>query len=352
MSRILQIEKEMLAFLKTIPVGVTPGIQIQAAQKGQKVLDVRWGETFSYYDLASLTKPLFMTMASAYAFERLKFDLDQDIQVYYPKFPYTGIKVRQLLNHTSHLAAYAPFYKDMVSTLSKSQLDLLLEKAFELPLDAGSKCVYSDIGYWVLAKVLESVFELSLAEIWSLTQAYFYPQIEGLHFCIDNKNKYSKQVYAPTARCGWRGRLIQGEVHDEHAYLLNGVAPHAGLFGSIDEVVWAGLVIRGQMIGMGRKVLRQKTSQVFFERSIPEAQGDWALGLMLPTPGFSSSGQYFSPSSVGHLGFTGVSLWFDPLQDLVVAILSNRVFYGRDNKEFNHWRPLIHDKIVELLKKY
>jgi CubicO group peptidase (beta-lactamase class C family) len=352
MLRVLQIEKEMLAFLNTIPVGVTPGIQIQAVQKGQRVLDVRWGETYSYYDLASLTKPLFTVMAACYAYERFHLDLDQEVQMYFKEFPYRGIYVRQLLNHTSHLAAYAPFFLKLSPVPSPSNYQQLLNLAFELPLEVSQKSIYSDIGFWVLGKVLMNVFDRPLYDIWEIVQSYFYPQVEGLHFCVSNKSKYEAQSYAPTARCPWRERLIQGEVHDEHAFLMEGVAPHAGLFGSIDDVVWAMLSIRAQIIGIGRKLIKQKTAQLFFNRSIPVSQGDWAFGFMLPTQGSSSCGQYFSPVSVGHLGFTGVSTWFDPTQDLIVTILSNRVFYGRENKEFNQWRPLLHDKVVELLRKY
>jgi CubicO group peptidase (beta-lactamase class C family) len=352
MSRFLQIEKEMLSFLKTIPVGVTPGLQIQAIQKGQRVLDVRWGETYAYYDLASLTKPLFTTLACAYAFEKLNLDLDQEVKTYDLEFPYTGVTVKSLLNHTSHLPAYAPFYKSMAPQPTKENYHKLLQQAFELPLEVSQKAIYSDIGFWVLGKVLEIKFEKPLIEIWKTIQAYFYPHIEGLHFCVNNKPKYASDSYAPTARCPWRERLIQGEVHDEHAFLMEGVAPHAGLFGSIDDVMWAMLSVRAQIIGIGRKLLKQKTSQIFFERSIPPSQGDWALGFMLPTEGASSAGKYFSLSSVGHLGFTGVSTWFDPSQDLIVTILSNRAFYGRDNKDFNQWRPLLHDKTVELLRRY
>jgi len=352
MLRVLQIEKEMIAFLKTIPVGVTPGVQIQAVQKGQRVLDVKWGETYSFYDLASLTKPLFSVMAACYAYERLNLDLECEVQTYFKEFPYTGIKVKQLLNHTSHLAAYAPFFQKFPPNPTEGSYNQLLDLAFELPLEVSQKSIYSDIGYWVLGEVLIRVFEQPLYEIWKTVQSYFYPQVEGLHFCVSNKPKYDGNTYAPTSRCPWRERLIQGEVHDEHAFLMGGVAPHAGLFGSIDDVMWAMLSIRAQMIGIGRKLLKKKTAHLFFDRSIPESQGDWALGFMLPTQGSSSCGQYFAPSSVGHLGFTGVSSWFDPTQDLIVTILSNRVFYGRDNKEFNQWRPLIHDKVVELLRKY
>jgi serine-type D-Ala-D-Ala carboxypeptidase len=352
MSRIFQIEKEMMAFLKTIPVGVTPGLQIQALQKGQKVLDLRWGETYSYYDLASITKALFTSMAFAYAFDQGKVDLNQKVTFYYPIFPHKEIEVKDLLTHTSGLEAYYPFYEELQPLPQLDSYEILLQKTFQLPLGSWQKSVYSDLGFLVLGRVLEHIFSLSLENIWSLVQNYFYPQVEGLHFCKGNQSLYRKNSYAPTTRCPWRETLIQGEVHDEHAWLLGGVAPHAGLFGSIDDLNWALLTIRAQIIGIGRKVLKQKTSQLFLSRSMPSTQGDWALGFMLPGKVGSSSGQYLSPQSVGHLGFTGVSFWFDPVHDLIISLLSNRVFYGRNNKEFNQWRPLIHDKVVEFIKKY
>ena len=89
------------------------------------------------------------------------------------------------------------------------------------------------------------------------------------------------------------------------------------------------------------------TARFFTQRAIPREAGDWALGLMMPALQSASCGRHFSERSVGHTGFTGTSLWYDPERDLLVSILSNRVYGGRENKAFLALRPQIHDWIVE-----
>src|SRR5262249_6059003 len=104
-----------------------------------------------------------------------------------------------------------------------------------------------------------------------------------------------QHFYAPTERCPWRGRLVQGEVHDENAWALGGLSSHAGLFGSIDDVSWYGLFLRSQLMGISKTFLKSRTVKVFTNRARSLGKGDWALGFMMPTPGSSSCGDYFRP---------------------------------------------------------
>jgi CubicO group peptidase (beta-lactamase class C family) len=140
-------------------------------------------------------------------------------------------------------------------------------------------------------------------------------------------------------------------VHDDNAWAFGGLSTHAGLFGSIDDLGWFALFMRSELKGYAKTSVKPKTAQFFASRSLPPGKGDWALGYMMPTPGNSSAGNYFSPFSIGHTGFTGTSLWYDPQADLSIAILSNRVFYGRENKEFATLRPQIHNWIIEGMKR-
>jgi CubicO group peptidase (beta-lactamase class C family) len=172
-----------------------------------------------------------------------------------------------------------------------------------------------------------------------------------LDFHLDNKPLFKKEHYAPTEECPWRHRLLQGEVHDENTWSLGGVSSHAGLFGTIEDLGWYVLHIRSQMMGIARYEIRQKTALLFSKRGVDEGKGDWALGFMMPTPGSSSCGQYFDLSSIGHTGFTGTSVWYDPKIDLAVCILSNRLVYGRENTKFKDLRPKIHNWLVEGLRK-
>ncbi|MCX7675441.1 MAG: beta-lactamase family protein [Bdellovibrionaceae bacterium] len=353
-----KLEAGLREFLDQIPVEVTPGLKVQVLYKGQMIINLSWRQTFLFYDLASLTKPLFTAMACALAVDRGRLDLEASVANWGQEFPFPQIRVRDLLSHCSGLPAYRPFFESeqVKSPDPKLYLKWLQLTFRELSVDAlkdERRCVYSDLGYWALIPILEDVFQKSLYQVW-LEEVWptFYPHLSGLHFCVDNHSPFAVESYAPTARCSWRQKLIQGEVHDEHAWLMGGVRTHAGLFGPIDDVSWAMLVIRNQYLGFGRKILKEKTSKLFFQRAVPREWGDWTLGFMLPSRPESSSGQFFADESIGHTGFTGTSVWFDPKRDLIVTILSNRVFYGRHENAFAKWRGPLHDYIVDLVKKF
>ncbi|MFN7454441.1 MAG: serine hydrolase domain-containing protein [Pseudobdellovibrionaceae bacterium] len=344
-------ERKLLAQIEPQIVGRTPGLQVQVHQTGRKIADLSVGDTYPYYDLASQTKIIFTVQALMWAFEEGKWDLETKISDKLSWFPFSEIKVIECLNHSSGLQWWAPFYEqlDLQKTRGQKWEDLKTKIA-EIPLEKKEKSVYSDLGFLVLGYFLEQIYDLPLIEVWNRTKEQFYPRL-SLDFHLDNQPKQPQRFYAPTERNDWRGKTLQGEVHDDNAWALGGVASHAGLFGSIDDVSWYGLFLRSQLKGISKTLIRQKTAQLFTARSLPLGKGDWALGYMMPTPGASTSGTYFSPYSIGHTGFTGTSFWYDPAQDLMVVILANRVLFGRDNHEFASLRPSIHNWVVEGLRR-
>lgn len=344
-------EKRVLSQLEQEIVGATPGVQIQAHAHGKKILDISAGETFPYYDLASLTKIIFTVQAMILAFEQGKWTFKSKVQEFCPWFPHAETLVVDLLNHSSGLSWWLPFYQNL--DLNSSVINRWTEGAKIIrssPLEPKETSVYSDVGFVMLGHVLESMYSLPLIEIWARLKEEFYPRTT-LDFHENNQPKSAPKHYAPTERCQWRGKIIQGEVHDDNTWAFGGVATHAGLFGSIDDLGWYGIFLRSQIKGISKTSIRAKTAQAFAQRARPPGKGDWALGYMMPTPGGSSSGDYFSPYSVGHTGFTGTSIWYDPATDISVAILSNRVFFGREKKEFTTLRPKIHNWIIEGFKR-
>ena len=179
------------------------------------------------------------------------------------------------------------------------------------------------------------------AERLALHDVFFHPGNRPIH---------ARHRYAPTERCPWRRRVMQGEVHDENAWALAGVAPHAGLFASLEGVSDWGLKLRAGCLALqSSRFPSSAMVRRFTGRRVPRAIGDWGLGFMKPSLGRATCGRYFSASSFGHTGFTGTSLWFDPVQDLLVVILSNRVHPTRKNQRFTEVRPLLHNWICELL---
>ena len=142
----------------------------------------------------------------------------------------------------------------------------------------------------------------------------------------------------------FRKRIVQGEVYDENASLMGGVAPHAGLFSTAAEVaIFAMLMLNG-----GAPILRRETVLMFTQRQNSPAGTSRALGWDGPSAP-SQSGKYFSPSSFGHLGYTGTSLWIDPERQLSVTLLTNRTWPDCTSQAIKEVRPRFHDAVVEAL---
>jgi CubicO group peptidase (beta-lactamase class C family) len=207
--------------------------------------------------------------------------------------------------------------------------------------------LYSDLDLWMMGAYLEAVRESSLLAMWD--QVHERLDLGEIFFHPFNKPRHSRKRYAPTESCPWRHKVLQGEVHDDNTWALGGVAPHAGLFGSVEAVSDWGLKLRAAVLKDDRLFGDPRMVRKFTSRQIPRSVGDWGLGFMKPSRPKSSCGRYFSLQSFGHTGFTGTSLWIDPVRDLQVVILSNRVHPTRDNTRFQGLRPQLHDWVCQQL---
>ena len=349
--RLTTMEKNLKTLIEPELKDVTPGVQVRAFQNGKTVCDISLGQTYPYYDFASLTKIIFTVQAMMLGFDRGQWNLKTKVK---EKLPWikNDILIRDLLCHNSGYQAWHPFYQhlDLKAETALKRTELKNQIAELSPLVSFDKCVYSDVNFLLLSFVMESLFEKDLLEVWKEIKQQFYVGTT-LDFHPHNQPLYSPSLYAPTEECPWRKRLLRGEVHDENTWALDGVSSHAGLFGTIDDLGWYALHLRSQLMGIARYEVKQKTALLFSKKAVEEGRGDWALGFMMPTPGSSSCGQYFDLSSTGHTGFTGTSVWYDPKMDLAVCILSNRLVYGRENNRFKQLRPKIHNWLVEGLKK-
>jgi CubicO group peptidase (beta-lactamase class C family) len=345
------LEKKLKKQIEEVLPTASPGVQIQVHHTGKKMVDLSVGETYAYYDFASLTKVVFTVQAMMKAFDDGKWNFKSKVKDFCPWFSHDEVLITDCLTHCSGLTWWMPLYQQL--DLETSSLNRWTEGARiirSLALEKNNVSVYSDIGFILLGHVLEHIYSLPLVEIWERLKEQIY-QRSTLDFHVGNIPKSAARHYAPTERCQWRQKTIQGEVHDDNTWAFGGVSSHAGLFGSIDDLGWFALLLRSQLKGFSKLTIKPKTAQLFAARARPAGKGDWAMGYMMPSPGSSSSGNYFSPNSIGHTGFTGTSIWYDPMQDLSVAILSNRVFFGRENKEFATLRPQIHNWIIEGLKR-
>ncbi len=301
------------------------------------------------FDLASLSKALSTTLLFYSLFAEGRLQPENSLGELLPDIPpdKQQITLRNLLSHSSGLLAYQPFYQKFTAIQKPENKAQLLRLILDEPLayTPASCCLYSDLGFILLGHVLEELTGKDLA-------AHFQERITaplGLENELFYRVSSEQQEHcAATEDCPWRGRVIQGEVHDEHCWLMQGVAGHAGLFGTINGV----LGLCGKILDSWKGENSDKSWATFLpqglQRQLPEQT--WCLGFDTPSLGSSSSGQHFSAKSVGHLGFTGTSFWIDPEQELIVILLSNRVHPSRENKKIRQFRPWLHDAVVEMAR--
>ena len=342
-------ENQLAGRIEAALPGVTPGVVLRAYQGGQLIHDIRAGQTWRFYDLASLTKIVFTQQAMMQAFDLGQWNLGTTVADVLDDFPDKRVEITELLTHSSGIEWWKPFYLSADPALAwQAKRIWLYEELKKADFNRTGKSVYSDLGFMLLGFILERLGNRNLLAAWDAIKSGVYPDT-SLEFHVDNKTTIGLDQFAPTEDCVWRKRTVCGEVHDENTFGLGGVSSHAGLFGSIEDISVFGLNLRAQLLGTANRYVRQETARLFARCAAPLDAGDWALGFMLPSPEGASCGSHFSRESIGHTGFTGTSVWYDPQRDLLVLILSNRVRYGRDNKAFLQLRPKIHDWIVESL---
>jgi CubicO group peptidase (beta-lactamase class C family) len=311
------------------------------------------------FDLASLTKPIATTTMAAILYERGQLELEAPIIGTVPEFLSTSdprrneVTFRQLLAHSSGLPAYEKLF------LNAPSRDELLQSALSTPLTAapGTRAEYSDIGFIILGVALERLAEDSFD---AFCQREIFGPLAMSNTTFNPPKEIRKQV-PPTAderdganqsgagaparvRSTFRNRILQGEVQDENAWVLGGVAGHAGLFSTaVDVAKFAHTMLQG-----GSPILAPETLATFTHRESSPKGTSRALGWDTPSQP-SQSGKYFGPNSYGHLGYTGTSLWIDPDRQLSITLLTNRTWPDCSNQAIKQVRPRFHDAIIEAL---
>lgn len=293
------------------------------------------------YDIASLTKVIATTTAVMLCVDRGLFNLDDKVIKYIPEFggyDKEEISIKNLLLHNSGLPAWKKFYG---RNLSYSEA---VNEIFNSSLEykTGEKTVYSDLGIITLGKIIEKVTGKSL-DIFC-NDEIFKPL--GMNSTFFNPADSIKKFCAPTEKDDyWRMKTLQGEVHDETSAMLNGVAGHAGLFSTAEDIskLMAMLMAEGTL--NGKEFIKSSTIELFTKRFSNSSTR--ALGWDTKSDSGSSAGKYFSKNSFGHTGFTGTSVWADPVRNLFVVFLTNRVHPTRDNSGIIKVRPLLHNAVIE-----
>jgi len=305
----------------------------------------------SIYDVASLTKPVVTTTAVMLLVQQGSLDLDAPVERYLPDFAAAAksdpdpnwrarVTPRMLLLHDSGLPDHRDFYKE-----AKGHNAIWARVVAEpLVCPPGTKVQYSDLGFILLGEIIERLTGQSLSVF--AKEAIF--STLGMDRSLFNPPRRLREDIAPTEQdTTYRKRLVWGEVHDENAWAMGGIAGHAGLFSTAPDIsVFAQMILNGGIYGhdrmLSRAIIQQFTTRVTIGDSVR------TLGWDVPSEP-SSSGRYFSAQSFGHTGFTGTSLWIDPERRLFVILLTNRVHPTRANEKIRQVRPALHDAIFEAL---
>ncbi|MBI4455435.1 MAG: beta-lactamase family protein [Acidobacteria bacterium] len=297
----------------------------------------------TWFDLASLTKPIATVTAALRAVEQRRLDLETSLPDFFPKIILRKAQIRHLLSHSSGLSAYRPFFKTCKS--GDEIIDAILH--LEPEYATGSRSVYSDPGFILLGRLLEMAFhqpfrrvvEETVLEPLRLSSIQFGP-LAGLAATLK---------IAPTELDFRQHGIAQGVAHDENARLFSGGAGHAGLFGTIQGVAQFARHILLAVKGHPQAALPVELLRAWTGRQPWLASSSWGLGWDTFTPE-SSAGPALTPTSFGHTGFTGTSMWIDPEQDIYICILSNRVHPSRKTEGMKDARREIHAFAVEALR--
>jgi CubicO group peptidase (beta-lactamase class C family) len=299
------------------------------------------------YDVASLTKVAATNAAAMLLRQRGLLRLETPLGELLPGFvatrpaddPARRVTLRHLLAHNSGLPGYAEFFRTAATA------EALLKACLELPLEAepGARAAYSDPGFILLGKGLEALIGEALPA-W-VGREIFLPL--GLTATEFNPPGEACGLIPPTEEdLSFRHRRIQGEVQDENAGLLGGAAGHAGLFSNVPDLLRFAREILLAHSGRGC-LFNAETVALFSQRQGPVGSSR-ALGWDTPSQP-SSSGRYFSPASIGHLGFSGCSLWIDLEAGIAVALLTNRTWPDRQSQLIRQVRPAFHDAVQKAL---
>ncbi len=361
----LHKEKIGKEFEIAISEGIFPGAVLLCAFNHQIIFHEAYGMADLFenrkmqkdciFDLASLTKPLATTLALAKLIEKGNLSLDSRIHDVLAEFINTDkadITIDMLLRHTSGLPAHRNYYIETVHSgeMPRQWLRQLLIKE-NLENKIGEKEVYSDLGFMILSWIVERVSGQRLDQ-YVAEEIYVPLGINRLFFMEQNPCNKKQMIYkgqfVSTQQCPWRKKVLTGEVDDDNAYAVGGIEGHAGLFGDALSVYGLCSEILKALLDKSSKVLKPGIIKTFVKK---DTRFERVAGFDTPSKEGSSSGRFFSESSIGHLGFTGTSFWIDPKNGLIIVLLTNRVHPSRSNEGIKKFRPKIHDLIrIELME--
>ncbi len=270
------------------------------------------------YDLASLTKVVATLPCVLRLYSDGELSLDDVVSRFISSAgwfqnPSLGdVTIRELLTHTSGLPSWRPLFAWTSDRLTA------LANLLQTPLEQRGTHVYSDLGFILLGAIIERVSKLRLD---AFAERYVFAPLKM------DATGYLPPIDAPIAAtedCGWRNKLLEGVVHDENAYRFDGVAGHAGVFGTASDLALYAQAWMSYDSRLGKESVLREATRVHAESDISRRGLGWLLRGQ-----DSFAGTRASATGFGHTGFTGTSLWIEPDEDRFVVLLTNRVHPSR-----------------------
>lgn len=338
---------------RAVADGVTPGAQLCVVWPDGLVEETVVGAVSrapdapavtpsTVYDLASLTKPL-----TAMAWVHSGLDLTRPLSAYLPAAEGTSAgeaSILSLLTHRAGLVHWAPFYRQVVpaDAGTATARATMVSAILATPRGEPGAARYSDLGYILAGEALACALGAPLDSILDRTVLHPLGLRGALAFRGVGTVWQDDPTVAPTELCAWRGRVVHGEVHDENAWTLGGIAGHAGLFGTASAMATLGQAALDALAGRSHWLSREAMACMV----APREGGSYRLGWDGRSAQGSSAGGSMGSKTFGHLGFTGTSVWCDPDAGVVVALVTNRVHPTREATGIRALRPAVHDAVM------
>ncbi|MFZ2897285.1 MAG: glycoside hydrolase family 3 N-terminal domain-containing protein [Saprospiraceae bacterium] len=357
---------------KAIDKKATPGGVVLVAKNGRIVMEKAYGKhtykedrpvrTDDIYDLASVTKIAAATLAMMKLHDEGKLSIYDTLGAYLPELQGTdkaALTIEEIMTHRSGLKAWIPFYKETITNRQKpmpewyrekpdtaynipvatnlflryNYLDTIWQRIILSPLSPSKDYVYSDLGFILVARIVERVSGYPLD---AFTDREFYRPMGLRSTGFNPWNRFEESRIPPTEEDDYfRQRRIQGYVHDMGAAMLGGISGHAGLFSSAGDLAAVLQMLLQKGYYGGKRYLRPETVDLFIQRCGVCSRRGIGFDLMQIDPGMGLNlSPKSSPSTFGHLGFTGIGAWADPEHQLIFILLSNRTYPSMDNNAF------------------
>ncbi|MFQ6674673.1 MAG: serine hydrolase domain-containing protein, partial [Fidelibacterota bacterium] len=336
---------------------IFPGAQVMVTKAGEVLWSYQTGrQTYdrdsppvsgnTIYDLASLTKVVATTPVIMKLVEMKLLPLDEPVSHFLPEFSGNGrekVLIRNLLTHSSGLAPYIQFFAEGIPP--EEVLPHILRSSLTYP--PGDSTAYSDLGMMVLGAVIEKATGKTLDV---LSRDWFFRPLDMSLTMYNPGPEYLEDIAPTEVDPVYRRGLVHGVVHDRNAWWLGGVAPHAGLFSTAGDLArYAQMMMDGGFLE-GRRYFKRSTVAEFTRRQNIPPGSERAMGWDTPSDTLSSAGDFFSPGSYGHNGFTGTSLWIDPNDRIAVILLTNRVYPTRERGGMYGVRRRFHNAVMKTVK--